>query len=546
MKKFLDNKYCIWFILLFAAVVPYIGSIEGEFVFDDISLLAEDMFYYEPHPFTDCWKRDFWKESLAQGLYRPLTTFSYWLNVKMSGMYSPPFRAVNLALHILTVFIAFNLALRLNLGRAAALFAGVLFAVHPLHAEAVIPAFGRGEILCGLFVFAGLLFHTYVGKNPLYSICTAICLVLACWSKEHGVALLPLCLFYDVYSGRLRRKGFFLQKEIRVYYAYMMAIMVVAMSRFFAMGTIFPAMTRFDAFVDNQLALCPYPVRILSAINIQGLALLKFIWPQTLSHDYSYAQLLPLKSILDFAGIGMAILVMSIPFILVLLFPVLKRKIIFFSLCYLVCILPAANIITPTGTIFAERLYYIPSLWLCFASACIIMRIPWKTDCRLFTALLLAVVVFLGVRTYVRSLDWHDQLSLALAGVRTSPKSVKTWIILGGQFAKSGSYKEAIFASDKAIAIHPSCIMALTQRAFYHIYLGNLDSAEKELKKVIVLGTNIPDTYNKLGAVLANLGKKEEALKYWKISIHLDKNQTMIKQAADDLQKEIESGKTKE
>lgn len=544
MKKILDNKYCIWIVLFFAAVVPYIGAVRGEFVFDDIPLLAEDPFYYESHPFTDCWKKDYWKESLAQGLYRPVTTFSYWLNVKTSGMYSPPFRAVNLALHVFTVFIVFSLALRLKLGRAAALIAGVIFAVHPLHTEAVIPASGRGELLCGLFVFAGLLFHTYIRKNPLYSLGTAICFILACWSKEHGVALIPLCLIYDYYSRRLKFRECIFQNGLWIYFIYFIAFLLVVIARYEAMGTLFPAMTNFDAFFDNQLALCSYPVRILSAVNIQGLALLKFVWPQTLSHDYSYAQLLPLKSVFDFSGMAVAALVLSVPFVLILLFPRLKRQLLFFSLSYIVCVLPAANIITPTGTIFAERLYYIPSVWLCFAVACILMRISRKIDSRVFLAVLLMAILSLGTRTFVRSSDWHDQLSISLAGTRTSPMSAKTWNNLAVQLARSGNHEGAVLACSKAIEIYPYSRPMFMNRALYNIILGNLLSAEKDLRRLVAIGTQNPEVYNKLGAVLANTGKKEEALKYWGISMYLDNNQPVVREAAADLRKEIDSEKT--
>lgn len=545
MKKILDNRYCMWGILFFAAVVPYIGSTRGEFVFSDIPLVQEDPFYKEDRPFTDCWKRDYWTDAMAQGLYRPLTVFSYWVNAKTAGIYSPAFRAVNLVLHIFTVFIVFNLALRLGLGRMAALIAGVLFAVHPLHTEAVIPAFGRGEILCGLFIFTGLLFHAYVAKNPLYSIGTAICFIFACWSKEHGVALLPLCALYDIYSGRLKIKGVFLQRGAGVYFIYLFALGVVALMRFKAMGSLLPSMASFDPFLDNQLALCPYPVRILSAVDIQGLALLKFIWPQTLSHDYSYAQILPLKSFFDFSGMAVAILVLSVPFVLAALFPALKKKIIFFFLSYLVCVLPAANIIMPTGTIFAERLYYIPSIWLCFAAACIFVRISRGIDSRLFTAVVTVAVFALGIRTYLRSSDWHDQHSISLAVTKTSPLSVKTWNNLAVELARSNDFKGAVTACDRAIEIHPSYKTALMNRAFYNIKLGDFDFAEKDLQKLISLGTSNPEVYNKLGAMLANRGKSAEALRLWEISLQLDGKQTMIKHAVSDLQKEMDSEEKK-
>ncbi|MFA6292074.1 MAG: hypothetical protein WC637_09850 [Victivallales bacterium] len=539
MGKILDKKYCIWIILLFTAAFPYLGSIKGEFVFSDIPLIQEDPFYREPRPFTDCWKRDYWMESMAQGLHRPLTVYSYWLNAKISGIYSPAFRAVNLAFHICTVFIVFILALRLGLSRMAALLAGVLFAVHPLHTEAVIPAFGRGEVLCGLFIFTGLLFHTYVAKKPLYSIGTAICFIFACWSKEHGVALIPLCILYDIYSGRLKIRGGRLQKGLGVYFVYLFALAVIVFVRIGAMGSLLPSMRNFTPFLDNQLALCSHPVRILSAIDIQGLALLKFIWPLTLSHDYSYAQLLPLKSVFDISGIAAALLVLSIPFLLMRLFPELKKEIGFFFLSYLICVLPAANIITPTGTIFAERLYYIPSIWLCFASACILMRVSQKMDARLFTAVVMLILFALGARTCLRSADWHDQLSITLAGTRTSPLSVKTWNNLAVELAHSNDFNNAIASCDRALEIHPSYRMALVNRAFYNIKLGNFDSAEKDLRKLISLGTPNPEVYNKLGAILANNGKSAEALELWKISLKLDGGQTLIGRAINDLQNEI-------
>lgn len=540
MRKILGSKYFIWIILFFSALVPYIGSIFGDFVYSDIPLVQQDPFYKGGHPFTDCWRRDYWTESMAQGLYRPLTVYSYWLNAKITGIYSPAFRAVNLALHMVTVLIVFNLALRLGLGRMAAFFAGVFFAVHPLHTEAVIPAFGRGEVLCGLFIFGGLLLHTYVRKNPWYSVGTAACLILACWSKEHGVALLPLCVLYDIYSGRLKIQPFSLQKGIWTYIVYTFALVVVAVMRIKAMGSLLPAMTNFDAFFDNQLALCSAPIRILTAIDIQGLALIKFIWPQTLSHDYSYAQILPLKSVFDVPGITVAILILLVPFALTALFPELKRKIILFSLSYAVCVLPAANIITPTGTIFAERLYYIPSIWLCFAAACVIMRISRKIDARLFIAAMMIVILALSIRTYVRSSDWHDQHSISLAGTRTSPQSAKTWNNLAVRLAHMHDFKEAVKACDKAIEIHPEYRMALMNRAFYHIKLGNFDSAEKDLRKLISLGTSAPEVYNKLGALLANRREYPEALELWRISLKLDGKQTMIKNAVSDLQKEME------
>lgn len=546
LEKVLRNKYLLWGILFFAAAAPYFSSLKGEFVFDDIPLLLEDPFYGKEHSLADCWRRDYWMESMAQGLYRPLTIFSYWVNAKIAGMYSPAFRLGNLLLHVITVFLLFNLASRLRIGKTAAFLAAILFAIHPLHTEAVIPAFGRGEVLCGMFILLGLFCHTLLEKNQFWSLGTAICFILACWSKEHGVALIPLCLAYDFYSGRLKLENFFMQKGLKIYLIYMLALALVAWTRYHFMGTFLPAMTRFDAFFDNQLALCSFPIRLLSAIWLQGLAIRKFIWPQTLSHDYSYAQLIPLKTSFELAtGMFLAILLVSIPFILAVLFPRLRRKILFLSAAYAICILPASNIITPTGTIFAERLFYIPSIWLCMVTACVLVQISRKIDSRLAICIFAVIFLAFSLRTYVRSFDWQDQMSISLAGVKTSPSSAKTWNNLAVELAHVNDFKSAISACDKAVEIYPSFKMGYINRAFYNIKLGNYETAERDLRKVVALGTGNPEVYNKLGAVLANLGKLNEAAKFWSISLELYANQPMIRRALDDLQNEIKQEKMK-
>ena len=81
--------------------------------------------------------------------------------------------------------------------------------------------------------------------------------------------------------------------------------------------------------------------------------------------------------------------------------------------------------------------------------------------------------------------------------------------------------------------------MALMNRSFYNIKLGNLDPAERDLRKLISLGTSSPEVYNKLGAILANCGKYHDALALWKISLGLDGKQTMIRNAVADLQNEM-------
>ncbi len=526
MKRFLPYALLV---CILAALLPYIDSARGDFVFDDVPLIQSDPFYKQEANPLKCWERDFWKENRKQGLYRPFTLFTYWLNAKTSGLYSPAFRTTNLILHMLVGILVFTLAMRMRLGHWPAIFAAVIFAVHPIHAEAVIPAFGRGELLCALFLLLSLVTYSYAGRNRYAIPIAGACFLLACWSKEHGLAALPLFVLLDLYlkrpSGRDEFTGF-LKEKFPAYAFFAFVAAVFFASRYLALGTLIPSKANFDPFVDNQIALCKFPLDVISALKIQGLALVKFFWPATLCHDYSYAQLMPSVSVFDWRAWLTVLVFVSAPLGIVLVFRKLKIKIAFFVFAYLICILPAGNFIIMAGTIFGERLQYIPSIWLCMAVAVVASAMFGKIGFRTVIVLVALVVVVLSFRTYARGIDWENQMSLAVAGVRSAPLSVKTWNNLAVQLGeaagredepaeKANKYQEAVIACSRAIKLHPNYVSAIANRGIYNSCLGNFKEAEADLRRAISMyPKHFAGTYT-LGALLANQGRFDEAREIW-------------------------------
>ena len=82
--------------------------------------------------------------------------------------------------------------------------AGLLFAVHPIHTEAVSSIVGRAEILSGLFFLLAFLVYTMALTDPLngvwskakvgWSLAAAGAAVLC---KEQGVTVIALMIAYD-------------------------------------------------------------------------------------------------------------------------------------------------------------------------------------------------------------------------------------------------------------------------------------------------------------------------------------------------------------
>ena len=69
------------------------------------------------------------------------------------GLSRPVFHLTNLAIHTVTVVLLYTTARhRLHLPRPAALLAGALFSVQPVHSEAVAGLVGRADCLSSLLM----------------------------------------------------------------------------------------------------------------------------------------------------------------------------------------------------------------------------------------------------------------------------------------------------------------------------------------------------------------------------------------------------------
>src|SRR5205085_6497923 len=77
-------------------------------------------------------------------------------------------------------------------GKIIAFAAALLFAVHPIHTEAVASVSGRAELLACAFLLTAWILHLRD-----HQISALICFVLALLSKESAVVFLPLVALGD-------------------------------------------------------------------------------------------------------------------------------------------------------------------------------------------------------------------------------------------------------------------------------------------------------------------------------------------------------------
>src|SRR3954452_21088506 len=173
------------------SLLLYAVTLRGTYIYDDHPVIVEDGRVANPSLWPKFWTQQYLVDG-ADNLYRPLISMSYAIQWWLHGDRPWAFHLVNWLLAAGCAAAVAELGRRLA-GRAAAWIAGLLFAAHPIHVEAVAGIVGRAELACLLATFCGMNLFL---RRPLSAgrVCAILaCLVVAILSKEQGL-LFPLLL----------------------------------------------------------------------------------------------------------------------------------------------------------------------------------------------------------------------------------------------------------------------------------------------------------------------------------------------------------------
>jgi tetratricopeptide (TPR) repeat protein len=363
----------------------------------------------------------------------------------------------------------------------------LVFAVHPLHTEAVSSVVGRAELLAAGFLFAAWILH--LQDQPIPAL---ICFILALLSKESAVVFLPLLLVGDYARGEWKPR-FRYAAIAAVTLLYLGALWKLQGGRF---GQ--PSISQFD----NPLAVIPAPWRILNALRVAWKYAGLHFYPAKLSGDYSFNAIpvyLDLRHTLP-ALIG------TLAAVSAWMWAVWKRRngLILAGGIYLGAFAVTANILMPTGTIMGERLAYLPSAGFCLLLA---LGWNWLRGRQRMVALvaLTAIVAAFAMRTMVRNRDWQDNLNLYSSGVRVSPGSAKMHCNLGGEYMASAQWDLAAAEYDTALRINPDYPDVLAAYGLLEIWRGHNEAAGRMLERAFSMSRRDNPNYDFLAVNYAAL-----------------------------------------
>jgi len=485
-------------------ILSYAGSFQNGFCFDDRVVILKNERIRHLDQIPSLFLRGYWESARDSNdstdvrntgdVYRPVVLTTFSLNYAFGGYETFGYHLVNLVLHICVTWLALDLALMWGLSPGGGLLASTLFAVHPLHTEAVTGVVGRAELLMSMGVLLALRFYRSSrtsdrGRGPL--VLSLVWFVFALLSKEQAVALPILLVLADLsFQGRGMEKGrakSALGGALWRCIPYFVAIAGFLVLRAAIVGTAAAALK--VAALENPLASADTMTRVLTAIKIGGMYLWLFFWPVRLSADYSFSSI-PLSHSLDFETLT-SIIVWSGLLALGVFSFVRRKPIPLLAVSLLVFpFLPVSNILIPIGTIMGERLFYLPSLGLCILVGALVdfsrEWLPTGRNRRLAgtagAAILAAWGIALSARTISRNRDWVDMGTLMQSVVRNFPENAKAHYILGLFRQERG--EEALHEFEEAMRIFPR------------------------------YPTHIADFSGALGSALVRVGRTSEAVPY--------------------------------
>lgn len=338
----------------------------------------------------------------GDGFFRPIGFVSLALDARLGGISPAWWHASSLAIHTANAVLVLVIAKRLGASALAAGFAGVLFAIHGIHPEAVVWIAGRFDLLATFFLLAGFVLFTMAGRRSSHHAAALVCFALATLSKEAAFVFPLLVAGYVLWKRQPL-------KWTIPYFVLGAIVFVYRWSLFRGIGGYI------DPATGRPLALSLGFGSTLKAVAVRLWTSLYF--PLNWSGDPS----LPL-ALLAVAYMG-ALLWLGIST------QWQPRQTLWPAAgAILISVLPVLSLLAGSPTLAGSRVLYLPSVWFSILLALALDGEPGRTGNRSRYAAAAIVLVFQFAALHHNLRFWEQASARVKAACATGVTAVPDWI----------------------------------------------------------------------------------------------------------------------
>lgn len=487
-----------------ACIAPFIGSLHGAFVYDDVKQIAGNPLIQDDRHVWKALTSDVWAFKGDRGeawsnYWRPGFVLWLMLNHRLFGLQSTlGWHAGNVALHAAATLLSYGLLLHLGLSWRLAAAVCLLFAVHPVHVESVAWISGSPDPLLSVFL-VGALWCALAARGPRRVVLWIVAILLhvaALLVKEIAV-LFPLVVAVAWWALRAQatRRGRILG-ALRAAVPFAVASALYLVTRFLLLG-------RVQVETPWRMGI---PGVLLNVPQLLVFYVRQSLWPTSLGPSYPLRAVRP--GALHAADFWLPLGIVTVGALLA--WRVARGNAVArIGLgLFLLLLLPAFNIdaFIPEQLVH-DRYLYLPLLGILMA---IVPRVQGPRAEGLLLALALCLSVPLCVATARYAAAWTSERALWERGVRSDPGSAFNWAQYAHALVQEGHLGPARDAVDRALGIGPVTSGFLT-RAEIAMRQRRFPEAEGDLLKVLAAQPDNPLAYERLALCYQGQGRLADA-----------------------------------
>lgn len=496
-KEFIADNINILIMLSLSIFLVYFNAFDNGFVSDDVQLISKNP---RVGDFTF---------ALTQSLVGSVRNILYFFSFHLGGLNPAFFRVINIAFHLGSSFLAFAILNFLTNKKLIAIFASLLFAIHPIMAESITWISGGPYSQYGFFLLLSFFLYLISGENKKIYWVAVLAFAFSLLSSEKSMVFFAILFVYEISAGKLKDNW----KKIIPFFS--MSLLLIIMYAARIGGRI--ADLESTTYQDTQ------SINLFVQIPIATSSYLKLIfWPDKLS----------LYQTEMFFSTFQYIIFLSVFFLFLafIFYGWKKNKAVFFWLSFFIITLSPTLTPFKISWIVAERYVYLGSLGIFVVIALFFNWLIEKYSNRknIIYSVFAILIVLLSARTIVRNMDWQNEDTLWLATAKTSPSGQNIHNNLGDVYGRQKNYEKAVEEFKKAVEINPNYADAYHNLGNTYIEMGKIEEALESYQKAVSINPNLWQSYQNIAAIYFERGNYQKSYEMIKKAAETNPNDPNI------------------
>jgi protein O-mannosyl-transferase len=502
-------------ILAGVTFAVFSGSLANGFVYDDNPQILQNAFILN----SSLWKQIFtgsvWSfQGGKTNFYRPLQFACYWILYRIGGPNPAVFHLLNLLVYGASVWLVYCLGRKFFNNENVAFAGALLWALHPVHVEAVAWISALPDVGFAFLILLSLLCFVQAErggeKRRQYHLLAVLSFFAALFFKEMALSFPFLLLAYWFFLGKQEN---WLRRMLR-WSPYWAATIVYLAVRTQALG-----------YLTQNRQLWKIPPRVAgAALGLLGQDTKTLVWPAHLNVFRMFYLGPSLHSPwpwITLLCLGGALW--------------LRRRepqLAFLIAWWPVTLLPVLDIRQLSFPLLADRFLYFPSVGPCLAVAYLLLdwlprRVPWPKLVPAAGCAMGLAMIFCALQTMRAIPRWRDNNTLIHYSLTQSPDSPLLHMAQGVVLEyEEGDLEGALSEYNTARRLNQKSSWPLNLDHDYYLAVGrialrtgNRQDAIRDFKKAQNAAPDSSQPSDALGAVYFPQGDYATAAKYFERSV---------------------------